>query len=144
MYRLQFELVPEECWYQNLRSALPKKEWDIIRKDAYARAGGKCMICQRPTSRFEAHERWSYDEDRQIQKLEDVIAVCHACHTVIHIGRAFLTGQGDEAMAHFMKVNRCTQSDFHAALAQANEEYIRRNKIENWTTDISWLKDKLP
>ena len=42
--KLEFELVPEGCWYSNLRSLLKPREWDMVRKDAYARAGGRCMI----------------------------------------------------------------------------------------------------
>ncbi len=140
-YKLDFELVPEECWYSNLRSVLPPAGWDIVRKDAYARAKGRCSICGK-AGRLEAHETWSYDEKRAVQKLETVIALCHACHEVKHISRTQLTGRGDEAMEHFMKVNGCSQMDYHAALGKANEEYLCRNKIENWTTDLSWLKDK--
>ncbi|MBQ8685038.1 MAG: hypothetical protein IJ514_02560 [Clostridia bacterium] len=142
-YKLRFELVPEACWYSNLRSVLKPEDWDTIRKDAYARAGWKCCVCGKRNTRLEAHEKWSYDEKRALQKLEDVVALCRACHEVVHISRTQLTGRGAEAMEHFMKVNDCSQSDFHAALAQTNEEYLRRNKIESWTTDISWLKNKL-
>ena len=74
--------------------------------------------------------------------METVIAVCHRCHEVIHIGRTQLTGRGAEAMEHFMKVNGCTQSEFHEALGEANREYLRRNEAEGWVTDISWLKEK--
>ena len=66
-YKLNFELVPDGCWYSNLRSELPKKLWDIVRKDAYARANGNCMICGRPAKRLEAHEKWSYDEKTATQ-----------------------------------------------------------------------------
>lgn len=141
-YKLGFEMVPEECWYSNLRSVLPREQWDIIRRDAYARAGGRCMICGARVSRLEAHERWSYDDENRLQKLETVIAVCHSCHEVIHISRTQLMGRGMEAMTHFMKVNGCTQSEFHEALGEANREYLERNKVEGWVTDISWLKDK--
>ena len=141
-YKLNFELVPDGCWYVNLRSALPKQLWDRIRYDAYARADGKCMICRVKTGRLEAHERWSYDEERALQKLETVIAVCRACHEVIHIGRTQLVGRGEEAAAHFMKVNGCTQWEFHFALGEANEAHKRRKKISEWQTDISWIKDK--
>lgn len=141
-YKLSFELVPEECWHANLRSMLSKEQWDLIRKDAYRRAGYKCRICGRGNTRLEAHEKWSYDERKGLQKLEDVLALCKDCHQVKHISRAQLIGRGNDAMEHFMRVNECTQSDFHAELGRANEEYIRRNKIENWVTDISWLKDK--
>ncbi len=141
-YKLNFELVPEECWHANLRSILSPAQWDEVRKDAYARAGGGCMICGARTGRLEAHERWSYDERKKLQKLETVVAICHRCHEVVHIGRTQLLGRGMDAMEHFMKVNGCTQSDFHEALGEANREYLERNKIEGWTTDISWLKDR--
>ena len=141
-YKLTFEMVPEECWYSNLRSILKPKDWDIVRRDAYARAGGRCSICGRKVNRLEAHEKWSYDEEKALQMLEDVIALCHACHEVKHISRTQLMGRGVEAMEHFMKVNQCRQMDYHAALANANEEYFRRNRVEGWVTDISWLEKR--
>lgn len=141
-YKLNFELVPEECWYSNLRSVLKPSDWDKVRRDAYARAGGRCCICGRRATRLEAHEKWSYDEKLALQKLEDVVALCHACHEVKHISRTQLMGRGMEAMEHFMKVNGVSQMEYHAALQQSNEEYLRRNKVEGWVTDISWLKDK--
>lgn len=142
-YKLTFETVPSACWYQNLRSALPAKVWDKIRFAAYARAGGRCSICGTPTRRLEAHEQWEYDEKNAVQKLIDVVALCKSCHEVKHIFRTQLMGRGTEAMEHFMYVNGCSQSDFHEALKEMNEEYLRRNAITEWTTDISWLKDRL-
>ena len=138
--KLDFELVPDGCWYSNLRSILKPKQWDVVRRDAYARAGGKCMICGRPATRLEAHERWSYDEKNGIQKLEDVIAVCHSCHSVIHIGRTQLMGDEDKAIAHFMKVNGCSYADYVKALGKANEIHRRRNEIPEWSADLSYLK----
>ncbi len=140
--KLTFEMVPEECWYSNLRSVLKPKDWDVVRRDAYARAKGRCMICGRYTNRLEAHEKWSYDEEKALQKLEDVVALCHSCHEVKHISRTQLVGRGMDAMEHFMKVNNCSQMDFHAELSKANEEYLRRNRVEGWVTDISWLETK--
>ncbi|MBO5525936.1 MAG: HNH endonuclease [Clostridia bacterium] len=137
--KLEIELVPDGCWYSNLRSALPPKLWDVIRKDAYARAGGKCTVCGK-RGRLEAHERWSYDEEKHLQKLETVVALCHDCHSVVHIGRTQLTGDGDKAMEHFMKVNGCTQIEFHKALREANLVHQRRNKIDDWVTDISYIR----
>ena len=140
-YKLNFELVPEECWYSNLRSVLKPADWDRVRKDAYARAKGRCCICGE-SARLEAHEKWSYDESNALQKLEEVIALCHSCHEVKHISRTQLIGRGMEAMEHFMKVNQCSQMDYHAALSEANEEYFRRNRVVGWVTDISWLENK--
>ena len=140
-YKLDFEMVPEECWYSNLRSVLKPADWDKVRRFAYANAGYRCEICGVQT-RLEAHEKWSYDDEKALQKLVGVTALCHACHEVKHISRTQLMGRGMEAMEHFMKVNQCTQMDFHAALNEANEEYLRRNRVEGWVTDVTWLKDK--
>lgn len=136
--KLDFEMVPEECWGYSLYHILPKEKWDIVRKDAYKRAGYQCRICG-AKGRLEAHEQWVYDEQKALQKLEDVLALCHACHEVKHVSRTQLVGRGMDAMEHFMRVNGCSQSDFHAALGEANAAYLRRNKIEGWTTDVSWL-----
>ena len=141
-YKLDFEMVPEECWYANLRSILTPSDWDKVRKDAYRRAGGKCRICGKGNTRLEAHEKWSYDEERRLQKLEDVLALCKECHEVKHISRTQLMGRGVEAMEHFQKVNGCSQMDFHEALQEANEEYKKRNRSEEWVTDCSWLENK--
>lgn len=138
--KLNFELVPDSCWYSNLRSILSPAQWDFIRKDAYAQAGGKCMICGAHTRRLEAHERWEYDEKNNVQKLADVVAVCHSCHEVIHIGRTQLMGYEERACAHFMKVNGCSYSEYRKALGEANEAHRRRNQIPEWKLDLSYLK----
>ncbi len=136
--KLNFELVPDSCWYSNLRSALPQGAWDVVRKKAYARADGKCMICGAPTTRLEAHEQWEYDDEKGVQKLVNVIAVCRACHEVIHIGRTQLMGREREASEHFMKVNGCTYAEYRKALGEANAVHRERSKRE-WQLDISDL-----
>ncbi len=136
--KLNFELVPDSCWYSNLRSQLPKEVWDRIRKKAYARAGGKCMLCGAPTARLEAHEQWEYDDAGGVQKLVNVIAVCRACHEVIHIGRTQLTGREKEACEHYLKVNGCTYAEYRNALGQSNETHRERSRRE-WRLDVSEL-----
>ena len=138
--KLGFELVPDGCWYSNLRSILSKAQWDVVRREAYSRANGRCMICGRPATRLEAHERWSYDEQNAVQKLEDVVAVCHACHSVIHIGRTQLIGQEDVAIKHFMRVNKCTYADYIRALGEANERHRELNKVGEWSLDLTYLE----
>lgn len=140
MYKLDFELVPDGCWYSNLRSILKPAMWDVVRRDAYKRADGKCMICQRPTKRLEAHEKWSYDAKNRVQKLEDVVAICHSCHSVIHIGRTQLTGGEDLASKHFMTVNNCNYAEYRKALGQANLRHRKLNLVSEWSLDLSWLK----
>lgn len=138
--KLNFELVPDSCWYSNLRSILKPKDWDFIRRDAYARAEGKCMICGRKVKRLEAHEKWSYNMETQTQKLEEVIAVCHACHSVIHIGRTQLIGEEDRAIKHFCYVNKCSYSQYIKALGEANILHQERNKVGEWKLDLTYLQ----
>lgn len=138
--KLNFELVPDSCWYSNLRSILSPAQWDAVRREAYARAGGKCMICGVKVSRLEAHEQWEYDEDNCVQKLKDVVAICRACHEVIHIGRTSLLGNEVRASEHFMKVNNCNYAEYRKALGEANEAHRRRNKVPEWKLDLSYLK----
>ncbi len=138
--KLNFELVPDSCWYSNLRSMLSPLQWDAVRREAYARSGGKCVICGAAGCRLEAHEQWEYDEDGCVQKLKNVIAVCKNCHEVIHIGRTQLMGREVEASEHFMKVNGCNYAEYRKALKEANTAHIRRNKIPEWKLDLSYLK----
>lgn len=142
-YRLNFELVPDGCWYSNLRSILSTQQWDVVRHIAYARANGRCVVCDRAVARLEAHERWAYNEETHTQILTDIIAVCRQCHAVIHIGRTQLTGGEEQAAEWFMKVNHCTYAEYRAALGKANEEHIRRNRVPEWKTDISYLAEFL-
>lgn len=139
-FKLNFELVPESCWCSNLRSALPKEAWDAIRKKAYARAGGRCMICGAATTRLEAHEQWSYDDENCVQSLKNIIAVCRACHEVIHIGRTQLLGDEKAAGEHFMKVNGCSYADYRKALGEANAVHRQRSQKE-WRLDVTRLKE---
>ncbi len=139
-YKLQFGLVPDSCWYSNLRSILPPGAWDKIRKTAYARAGGKCMICGAPSARLEAHEVWEYDDENGVQKLAGIIAVCPACHEVIHIGLTSLKGREKQACEHFIKVNGCSYAEYRAALGEANRKHRERSARE-WKLDISGLID---
>ena len=142
-YKLNFELIPDSCWFSNLRSELTKSQWDMVRFDAYRRAGGKCRVCGRAV-RLEAHEVWKFDETTQTQVLTDVTALCHDCHSVVHIGRTQLMGDEERACKWFMQVNGCTYADYRAALGEANEAHIRRNRVGEWKLDLTWLYQRFP
>ena len=138
--KLNFELVPAGCWKSNLRAVLSKKQWDYIKKDAKIRSGGKCSICGKKTKFLDAHEVWSYDIKKGVQKLDDVISVCKDCHSAIHIGRTSLVGNLERAENHYLKVNGCTYSEMKADLKVANELYEKRSKVNEWSLDITWLE----
>src|SRR3972149_12027864 len=94
--RLTIELVPGTTWFSNLRSILPKEDWDALRRPAYRLAGYRCEICGGRGDRYPvaAHEVWKYDVRKHIQRLIRLIALCPACHEVKHIGLAGGRGRG--------------------------------------------------
>lgn len=139
--KLKIELVPESSWHYNLRSVLKKSEWEYIKVKVKQKSGGKCSICGKETSLLDAHEVWEYDEEKGVQKLKDVIAVCKDCHSVIHIGFTSLKGNIERAENHYLKVNNCTYAEYKQDLKKAQEEHKRRNKVAEWTLDISKIKD---
>ena len=138
--KLEFEMVPDGCWYINLRSILSKKQWDYLKLDAKRRASCKCMICGKKTDRLEAHEKWSYNEKTKTQKLEDIVAVCKDCHSVIHIGRTQLKGDEERAEKHYMEVNNCSYAEYRRNLGKANELHKRLNLVPEWKLDLTYLK----
>ena len=139
-YKLDFELVPDGCWKSNLRYILSKGQWDFLKKDARGRANGKCAICGKKTRFLDAHERWSYDKNKGVQKLEDIIAVCKDCHSVIHIGYTSIKGDIERAENHFMKVNNCSYAEYRKALGEANERHKELNQVSEWTLDLEYLR----
>ena len=138
--KLEFEFVPDGCWYSNLRSILTKAQWDFIKQDAKERANGVCNICGKKTKYLDAHEQWVYDEKLGIQKLKDVIAVCKDCHSAIHINRTWLKGNPEKAEDHYMKVNNCSYAEMRDDMGKANEKQQKLNEVSEWKLDVSWLK----
>ena len=143
MPKLTVELVPKGQWGANLRSELPKSQWDKLRKATYAAAGHRCEICDGvgPKWPVECHERWHYDEDTKTQHLVGLIALCPSCHEVKHIGRAGAVGRGTQAIEHLMKVNGWGAEEALAYVDEAFQTWARRSQ-EEWSLDISWLNQQ--
>ncbi len=141
--KLKAELVPRTSWYKNMRSELPSRVWDKIRKDVCAYQGHKCGICK-AEGRLNCHEIWEFDDLNHIQKLKGFIALCDLCHHVKHLGHAsILAGQGKLDMKkvdeHFMRVNECDLKTFRIHALEAGAQYEERSKHE-WRADLGKYK----
>ena len=137
--RLAIELVPQTCWYSNMRAVLPQSEWDLLRRQVYAHYRHRCGIC-RARVRLHCHEIWHYDDTVHVQTLHGFIALCEWCHHVKHIGLAgILAAQGkldyERVVAHFMRVNRCDRAAFERHRAQAFAQFEERSR-HDWQTDL--------
>lgn len=141
MMKLDLDLVPQSCWFSNVRSEVTKQQWDKIRHEAYAAAGHVCQICGGigPKHPVEAHEIWEYDETSLKQKLVGIEAICASCHSVHHYGLSKILGKEKEALAHFMKINKITKSKALSHIDKKFEEWKHRSQLQ-WELDISFLE----
>jgi len=141
--RLGIELVPQTAFFQNLRSELSSRDWDILRRQVYAAAGNKCEVCGGRGRRHpvEAHEVWDYDEDNAVQRLVRLEALCPDCHMVKHFGLAQIQGRENKARAHLAKVNSWGKKQVDDHIREAFETWHRRSDI-HWKLDIAWLAAK--
>ena len=143
---LTLELIPSTAWGSNLREILPRSEWDKLRKGRYKIAEFCCEICgkygfdQGFSWPVECHEVWDFDEDKGIQKLVRLIALCPLCHQVKHFGRTELMGDADRAVMHLMHVNRWSRQDALKHIKEAAEAWERRSAMK-WTLDVTHLQE---
>jgi hypothetical protein len=145
--KLTIELVPSTCWFSNVRSELPKKEWDRLRKESYGKANYVCEICggsgrdQGYKHPVECHEIWHYDDDNKIQTLEGLISLCPRCHQCKHMGRTTIIGQQAVAFKHMEEVNGWTHKEVVDYVAQAFLEHRWRSGFE-WKLNVGILTEQ--
>ena len=139
--KLTIELVPQTCWYSNVRSNVSTKDWDILRKTSYSKADYKCKICgDKGTAHpVECHEIWEYDDKNHIQKLIGLVSLCPRCHEVKHIGLAQIRGREDQAIEQLMRVNKISLLEARQMISKAFDVWQRRSTYD-WTLNIDLLK----
>ncbi|WP_297621657.1 UvrD-helicase domain-containing protein [Nocardia sp.] len=137
------DLVPDSCWFTNVRSCVDTKDWERLRRMVNNRAGHRCEICGRgkdsATRRWlEAHERWAYDDTTGVQSLRRIILLCTDCHQTTHFGFAQINGRESHALAHLMKVTGMTADEAQQHIADAFRTWNRRS-ARVWRLDLSIL-----
>lgn len=137
---LTVELVPITSWGANLRSRLPTKDWDKLRRRQYTLANYCCQICKGkgPRHPVECHEIWHYDDESHVQTLKGLIALCPACHGVKHLGRSYAVGLADVAIAHLRDVNGWDVERAECYIEGVFIQHAQRSQHE-WTLNLEWL-----
>jgi hypothetical protein len=105
------ECCKKDCSINNTYSG-DEYEDAVISPAKYEEFDGDTELNKWNTIRLEAHERWSYDNDTKVQKLERIIALCHRCHTATHMGLAGLRGLTELAIKHTKKVNSWSDTEW--------------------------------
>lgn len=142
--KLTIELVPSTSWYNNVRSMVSKKEWDIIRKKCYQMSNYICDICGGKGEKHpvECHEIWDYNDKTNTQTLIGLTSLCPSCHEVKHSGLAILQGKEEKIIEQLKKVNNITKQEAIKMLSKAFEIHRERSEKE-WYVDISYLNEYL-
>lgn len=142
--KLTVELIPRSCSGSNIRTLIPKKYWDKLRKKSYKEAGHKCEICgglgteQGYRHDLECHEVWYYDVKKREQQLKGLVSLCPLCHQAKHIGRAKYIGKREEVIQHMKKVNNMTKRRIEEYLEGEFVKYAENSRIK-WSLDLSLL-----
>lgn len=129
------DLIPQSCWFTNVRKCVDFLDWDRLRKFVYERSNYQCECCQTKAP-LDAHERWHFDEDKKVQKLMRIIALCKPCHEVTHIGLAQIKGRGEIATQHLMQVTGMSQLNVQIHIKEAFDLWMKRNKFQ-WELNLS-------
>lgn len=136
--KLTAELVPDTCWYKNMRSEFPRSVWDKIRMEQYESQEYRCGICKcEAKGKLDCHEVWEFDDINQIQKLQGFIALCKLCHAVKHFGRIAMLDEKvrSQVEKHFMRLNECDLKSFKTHGDQAMAQWIERSS-HAWNFDL--------
>jgi hypothetical protein len=139
------DLVPQGCWFTNVRSCVDPASWALLSRLIRKRAGGRCEICGaapnvKQQRYLEAHERWHYDETSRVQALRRIICLCTPCHLVTHWGYARVSGREALAYAHYQRAAGLTHQQVDRQVAEAFALWKLRSQ-QPWTLDLSIIVD---
>ena len=140
LQKIHVELVPQSCFFTNVRSQVSASDWDIIRKEAYKKAGWQCEVCGEK-GRMEAHEIWHYDDKKLVQKLFKIVSLCGPCHQVYHLGYASISGKLPQSIKRLSKLNSWSMPETQAYVEAVFEIFYQRSQ-KQWKLDLTLL-DKM-
>lgn len=141
---LLVELIPSSSWFDNVRSHLQQKQWDLIRHSCYRKADYKCEICgetgieQGFTHKVECHEIWDFDAANSIQRLIGFISLCPLCHKVKHAGLTIYRQGLEAVLSRLMLVNKWDLENAAKHLESVFDQW-RKRAAKHWKLDISYL-----
>lgn len=138
---LFIDMIPKTSYFKNIRTIFSKDDWNIIRHYIYKRVNYRCECCGCYRNKFlEAHERWSYDFENKIQKLERIIALCRLCHLSTHYGFSKNKKNFYKINEHLKKVKKINDEELENHIKQSYDLWKERNKIK-WIIDYSIISN---
>ncbi len=140
--KLAPDMIPESCWFTNVRSEISKSSWDLLRNKIYKRDNYRCVICGGKGNKWpvEAHEIWEYKNG--VQALKNIASLCPACHQVKHFGLSQKRGLEKQCINKMMEVNNCNYFTTIKIINKTVEIWKERCLID-WELDIKIIEKYL-
>ena len=138
--KLRVALVPSTCWLSNVRSLMKEWAWRKL-KDSIAEMGEyRCEVCRGQGRKHpvECHEVWGYDDERRVQALLRLQALCPMCHRVKHLGRSINLGYEEVACGWLARVNGWDAATTSTYVDAAFRQWSARSQ-HGWTLDLTTL-----
>lgn len=133
------DMLPSTTWQDNVRTRVSEELWNRMRKHSYAAAGHRCVICgDRGQPYLECHELWAFDDEKKIQRLRKLMALCPKCHKAHHLGFARTSGMLPDVLSHITHINSWTLVELEQALDETHRKWKERSAYQ-WTVDINWI-----
>lgn len=142
--KLFIDLIPDTCWFKNVRSSIDFLDWGNLRKHIYERVNYTCeccgVNCLDENIKLDAHERWDYDLKNKKQILKRLIALCCSCHDATHYNLTCIRGYDEEVKKYLQKIRGETIEEVEEHIKKSFDVWRKRNKI-NWTLDITLITE---
>jgi len=87
------------------------------------------------------HERFSYNMNTKVQKLERFLCICVDCHNVIHWGRSNIMGDGDRSREHLKKIRKMTDDEADSHIRNAYKLRWERERVDKFTLNLGILEN---
>lgn len=144
---IRIQIIPTKCTGRNLHSGgiIQPEKWKEISLKV-RKAQNFCKYCGGVFSlpELNAHEVWSFNEEKQVQVLEEIVGVCTKCHSTVHfnfimsnknlVDRDFIIAE-----AHYLEANGCDVETFQRELDNALSRRSILNQMPgSWAMDISY------
>ena len=130
--RLTVEMVPQPLWALSAKKCVPADQWQRVRGPVLDVASGRCQVCRAiPDRSLECHEVWTYDDDRCVQRLADLVALCPDCHGAKTPGRLAWLAKKDIKYAGLPARSRDHLAAVNGWAPRTVDQYVR------WCTQVN-------
>jgi len=132
--QLFVDLLPKDSSI-TLKRTLEDSEYSKLRNIVVKRVAYKCEICNteclsKDNKYLQLCERFSYSMEKQVQKLERIVAMCKECFQTVR-----LLDKGI-ALSRLIEINQTDKEDAKQHIFDAYEIWKVRSNIK-WTVDLS-------